>query len=280
MGRFRKIYVNSSHRTSGTSTKFHYQLAQDQDCGDECHCAITSVSLPNAFFSIMTGVNDKLYIYEKDATVESSSQNRIITITAGNWSATGLNTAIQQGLNAAPLGSAAYACNYNAVTQKITITQSSGGGFVIYDDTTLKTLGRKNPATGGFYGTLPMITNPQSLQQVLNLPAVGQPNVTFASGVITLARVLEAYLRSPNLTNFGTLDCNGRQDVLKRILIDKEFGYVVTSGSNVETSDLMNVSGRTLRAIDFSLTDSHGNQLDLHGLDFSFCLNFVYGPIE
>ena len=42
----------------------------------------------------------------------------------------------------------------------------------------------------------------------------------------------------------------------------------------------MNVSNQTLRSLDFLLTDSHGNQLDLHGLDFSFCLNFVYGPIE
>ena len=41
------------------------------------------------------------------------------------------------------------------------------GGFVVYDDQTLKTLGRKDPATGGFYGTLPTIPNPQSLQQAL-----------------------------------------------------------------------------------------------------------------
>ena len=280
MGRFRKIYINSSHRTSGTSTKFHYELPQDQDCGEKCHVAITSVSLPNAFFSIMTGVNDKLYIYEKHVSTESSSQNRIITLTAGNYSATTLNTALQQGLNAAPLGSATYGCNYNAVTQKITITQNGGGGFTIYDDTALKTLGRKSPSAGGLYGTLPKIANPQSLQQVLNIPSAAEPNVTFTSGVITLARVLEAYLRSPNMTNFGTLDCNGRQDVLKRIVVDKEFGFVVTTDSNIETSDLMDVSNRTLRALDFSLTDSHGNQLDLHGLDFSFCLNFIYGELE
>ena len=76
------------------------------------------------------------------------------------------------------------------------------------------------------------------------------------------------------------MDCNGRQDVIRRILLDKEFGFVVVTGSNIENSDLMDVSGRTLRALDFVLTDSHGNQLDLHGLDFSFVMNFVYGEID
>ena len=280
MGKFRKIYINSSHRTSGTSTKFHYELPQDQECGPECHVAITSVSLPNAFYSIQENVNDKFYIYEKHTTLESSSQNRIITLASGQFSSTALNTALQQGLNANSLGSAAYACSYNAVTQKISITQSGGGGFVVYDDSTLKSLGRKDPNSNGFYGTLAKISNPQSLQQVMNLPPATTPNVSFVSGIITLARVLEAYLRSPNLSNFATLDPNGRQDTLKRIVIDKEFGYVITSDSNIETSDLMNVSNQTLRGLDFILTDSHGNQLDLHSLDFSFCMNFIYGPIE
>ena len=137
MGRFRKIYVSSSHRTSGTSTNFRYELAQDQECPSECHVAVTSISLPNAFYSIQQGVNDKLYIYEKHATVESSSQNRIITLTSGQYTSTALNAAIQQGLNTNALGSAAYSCNYNAVTQKISISQNSGGGFTVYDDTTL-----------------------------------------------------------------------------------------------------------------------------------------------
>ena len=49
---------------------------------------------------------------------------------------------------------------------------------VVYDDHTLKTLGRKNPATGGFYGTLPVIPNPRSLQQVLNIPPAASADVS------------------------------------------------------------------------------------------------------
>ena len=91
--RFRKIYINSSHRTSGTSTGFHYQLAVDQDCSGECACAVTSICLPNSLYSVMQNVNDKIYIYEKHTTTESLSQNRILTIAAGNYSSTTLNAA-------------------------------------------------------------------------------------------------------------------------------------------------------------------------------------------
>ena len=77
-----------------------------------------------------------------------------------------------------------------------------------------------------------------------------------------------------------TLDANGKSDVIKRILIDRDFGLVVTTDSNIETSDLMDVSGKTIRAFDIQLTDVSGNILDMHSVDFSFALNFVWGPLE
>ena len=127
---------------------------------------------------------------------------------------------------------------------------------------------------------MPVIPNPQSLQQILNIPVAQDPNVNFTSGIITLARITEVFLRSPNLTNMTTLDANGKSDVIKRILIDRDFGLVVTTDSNIETSDLMDVSGKTIRAFDMQLTDSHGNILDMHSVDWSCSLNFVWGALE
>ena len=150
---------------------------------------------------------------------------------------------------------------------------------MLYDDHTLRMLGRKDPSTGGFYGTLPTNKNPQSLNQILNTPSAGNPDVVFTSGVITLARVHCAYLRSPELSG-STLDSNGRLDVVKRIPLTSDFGTLVVSDSNIETSDLMDVSGRTLRVLNFLVTDEHGNQLDLHNHDLSFCLNIIYGEID
>ena len=282
MPRFRKVYCNTSHRTRGTPTNCTLEFAQDVDCtgpGKVSMC-VNSVSLPNVFHSIQAGSNDKLYVYQKHPSVEAQSVNNIITIPQGNYTATQLGTAILNGLTAAALGSASYSVNYNSVTQKITITQTNSGGFTVYDATTLRTLGRKSPQHSGAYGVLPVILNPQSLQEVLNIPTAQDPNVSFTSGIIMLARVTEVMLRSPTLTNMSTLDANGKQDCLKRILLDKEFSNLVTTDSNIETADLMDVSGRTLRTIDFQLTDGHGNVLDTGGINFSWALNFIYGDLE
>ena len=282
MPKFRKVYVNSSHRTHGSPTNFHFEFPLDIDCtgAQKVSVAVNSVSLPNVVFSIQQNVNDKLYVYQRHPTSESLSVNSTIVLAEGNYTATVLGTAILNGLTAAALANASYNVNYNSVTQRLTITQTNGGGFVVDDDLSLKTLGKKDPNSGGARGVLQRITNPQSLQQILNLPQAQEPNVTFTSGIITLPRVTEAFLRSPNLTNMSTIDSNGRQDVLKRILINTSFGNVVTTSSNIETSDLMDVSGKTLRSVDFMLTDGHGNLLNLHGTDFSFALNFVFGDLE
>ena len=278
MPKFRKVYINSSHRDAGgTSSKFSITLNQDVDCGPKCHLCVTSVCLPNVFTGINSS-NNKLWIYQKHPTVLSSSVNSVIEVAEGNYTATTLSTAILNGLNAAALGSATYSVNYNAVTQKMTITQSGGGGFVVYDSTTLQTLGRIDST--GFYGTLPTIANPQSLQQVLNIPTATDPNTVFVSGIISTIRTQEVFLRSGNITNFGTLDSNGKTDTIKRICLDRPFGEVCVTDSNIETPDLMDCSGKVLRRLDFALTDSYGTILNLHSVDFSFAIAFVFGELD
>ena len=279
MNRIRKIYINSSHRTSGTSTAFSVTLAQDVECPEKCHCAISSIVIPQSLFSVSSGVNNKLYVYQRHSITESLSVNNIIEIASGNYSASALTVAIQQGLQAVALGSASYACSYSSVSQKISIQQTNGGGFLIYDDHTLRTLGRKNPASNGLYGSLPTILNPQSLNQVLNTPQANNPDVQFGSGVIILARTTTAYLRSPDLSNSNTLDSGGRTDVLARIPLT-DFGTLCVGRESLEHSDWMSVDGRVLRTLSFRLTDSFNNSLDLHNHNISFCLNFLYGNLE
>ena len=121
---------------------------------------------------------------------------------------------------------------------------------------------------------------PKSLQNVLNIPPYVAPNNTWTSGIVVVARVLEAFIRSPNLAE-GTQDSNGMTNALARIVIDKEFGEVVTSvGNSTEVADQMDVSNRTLRALSFQLTDAYGVLLNMHNIDWSFELAFTFGPIE
>ena len=267
----RKAYVNSSHRVSGSPNQFRFEFKEDIQCEGKTHIALTSASIPHAFYGIQTGVNDKLYIRQIHPSLPSSSINNVLVVEAGNYSATSLSQKISAKLAAAALASASYTVTYSATTQLISITQAGGGGFIVYDEHTLKTNGMIDST---------FLANPQSLNQVLNTPSYGGSGATsWVSGVITLARITELYIRSSSLSNYSTIDSNGRYDCLKRVLCDKDFGLVITTDGSVEVSDLQDVSGRTLRNIDISLTDSHGNLVQMP-LDWSFALNFVRGDLE
>ena len=117
-----------------------------------------------------------------------------------------------------------------------------------------------------------------SLQEILNIPPYAAPSNQWGSGIVAISRVLEAFVRSPTLGE-GTQDSNGMTNALARIVIDKPFGEIVTTGASTEIADMMNVSGRTLRSLTFQLTDHYGNELNMHNINWSFELAFHYGPI-
>ena len=58
MQRIRKIYVNSSHRVSGTPSSFKYELPVDVDRGEKAHLSITSVSLPHIWYRAAISIPD------------------------------------------------------------------------------------------------------------------------------------------------------------------------------------------------------------------------------
>ena len=273
--RFRKIFVSSAQRTHGTPTNFKIDLAEDQDCTGECYVACRNISMPNVFFSVLAGVNSKLHYFESDTG--GSSQNVTIEVPEGQYTNSQLAAQLQTLMNAAAISGRTYSVPYNPVTQRITFL-CTGGNFSIYDDATLKKLGKRDPSSG-FFNFTNITPNPQSLQQLLNLPPETTPSNTLQTGVVAVARILEAYIRSPTLGD-GTLDSGGKRDSLARVIIDKDFGEIVTSRGGTEVADYMNVSNRVLRHLEFTVTDQYGNLLNLHGIDWSMELAFNFGPLE
>jgi hypothetical protein len=263
--RIRKLYVNSSARVSGSPSSFRWESPVDLSAEGTVHCAITSVVLPHIWYGIQTGVNDKFYIRQ----VASSSVNSIMTVPAGNYSASALAAKLAQLLAGVALSSHSYSCSYSSVTQKITIT--SVGSFLVYSDAVLR--------QQGMIGSTNLIS-PQSINQVLNSPTQDTASTSWTSGIINLARIHEVYIRSSTLANSSTLDSNGRYDTLRRVPITCAYGELQVTDSSFEASDLMNISGRTISSINIQLTDSAGSQIDMQDMDWSFAISLVYGDID
>ena len=264
MQRVRKAYICSSHRVAGTPQNFTMELAQDLDMGERAHMAVTSTSIPHVFYGIGPH-NNKLYIHE-------FTQNRVLTVEPGNYTAETLRNKLAQKFNANPPTDVSYTVTYSDQTQKITVVQSGSQGIRVYTDAELKTVGMvgENP-----------IPVPNSLNTILNHTApFVQYLTTWTSGIIALLRTTELYIRSAELaTGYSTLDSNGRSDVLRKVHVDQDFGFQMTTDNHYETSDLHNVSGRTIRSFAVQLTDSYGTLIDMPQ-DWSFTLSFVYGDLE
>ena len=155
---------------------------------------------------------------------------------------------------------------------RISVVQNGGQGLRVYTDEELKRV--------GMIGQGP-IAVPASLNTILNhtAPFTGY-FATWTSGIVNLARLTEIYIRSSKLSaGYSTLDSNGKSDVLRKVHVDQDFGFLMTTDNSFETADLHNVSGQTIRTFDISLTDSYGTLIQMPQ-DWSMTLAFVYGDLE
>ena len=69
-------------------------------------------------------------------------------------------------------------------------------------------------------------------------------------------------------------------DVCKKIPLTTDFGTVVCTPDEYTESDLIDVGGKMLQNLTFTLTDVYGNVVQLFDIPISFTLAFVYSEID
>ena len=272
MQKVRKIFVSSAHRVGGTSSNFLYSLPIGVEAGNsekQCHIAITGCSIPHSWYGIQDDLNNLLYFRENGTT--NAGTDHIVAIESSNYTLAALSNKISQKMNNVATGGASYAVNFSSSTHKITIVQSSGQGFRIYTNQELR--------SNGMVDSLP-IENPKSINSILNPPPFISYAATWSSGICSIARVADIFLRSSALgKGYSTLDPQGRRDCLKKIPVLVDFGQMIHTDHSYETADCHELSGN-IRYFDISITDINGSIIDLGNLDWSFCISIIYGALE
>ena len=66
MLKFKKIYIDSSYKVSGTSSDFVIDLPETVQLEENTKCIIHEVSIPHSWFSIQPGFNVNLYFFQLD----------------------------------------------------------------------------------------------------------------------------------------------------------------------------------------------------------------------
>ncbi len=90
---------------------------------------------------------------------------------------------------------------------------------------------------------------------------------------MNLSPINNIYLSSPNLGTFTTLSPTGSMNVIKKIPVSADWGYMIIDRV-VSQHDYLECGAQNLRTLEFNLRDAKGNYIPLHGENISFSIVF------
>ena len=100
MLKFKKVYIDSSYKVSGTSSEFVIDLPETVQLEDNMLCQIHEVSIPHSWYSINETDNNIYWMHlVLPPTVPSGITYRKVVIPEGNYTAVDLAQTIQIAIN-------------------------------------------------------------------------------------------------------------------------------------------------------------------------------------
>lgn len=268
---FRKVYVDSRLRYTGSGSNFSVELTDSVELPDGWSMWVSAVTFPNSWYTV-DGNNDKFYFMIEDPVAVTA---QIVLIPYGKYTHDELATAIQGALTAA--------------SSDVTVTSNPNNTFTFTagDQETIRipsrfeltSLNWKLANWDAAAVTSPYdYTSPGDLNFMLNPFSSSPPfAATFDTPIVDLAPHNVLYLHS-NLTNYGSIDSAGRKSVIASILIDKEYGSIIHLDHRGLDADSVDISNRRFKNMSFQLKNVYGQVVDLRGGDMS--IELCFGPTK
>jgi hypothetical protein len=224
---------------------------------------------------VETGINDTIYIRALSyAGQQQQLFDVIVVLPSQNYTGSTLAAAIQSSLNTQlEAGLPVFTAVYNANPNTITINNVQNFYFQILTDPELATK-LNNTWTGPTYDP----TNPRSANDLLRnyagtSPVYGKDKGPFVSGFLDLQPIRNIFISSPNLGSFNTLGSKGEANIICKVPVNADFGYLILANI-IAPHDFLNCSKQTLRTVEFHIKDVKGNYIPLHGGHCSFSIVF------
>ena len=273
----KKIYVDTRYRTSDSvsTSNFKIELPYSVVLPENSTFQLTDICIEHSWLTVETGINDTIYIRALSyAGPQEQVFDVLVVLPSQNYTGSTLAAAIQSSLNTQlEAGLPVFSAVYNANPNTITINNTQNFYFKILTDPELTTK-LNNTWTGPSYDS----TNPRSANDLLRNYAgtstvYGKDKGPFVSGFLDLQPIRNIFISSPNLGNFNTLGSRGEANIICKVPVNADFGYLVICNI-IANHDFLNCSKQTLRTIEFNLKDVKGNYLPLHGGHCSFSIVF------
>ena len=263
----KKIYIDSKFRRkdSVSSSNFKIDLPYTLKLGENTVFYVDDVCIPHTWHTVEPNINDKLYLR---LTVNNVDTDYLITLNPQTYNGSQLASEINSQINTTVFAGNASTpiVSYNPQNETISVS-ISGFDYKILTDNELRTL------TWG--GTISYNRNDlQSINELLSNNENTSTTGTVATPVqfyLNLQPVRNIYLRSPNISSFNTIGCNGESSIIKKIPVTTNYGGMICS-TVTSGSDYLDCSKQTWKTLEFHLLDVNSNYINLHGSNVSFSL--------
>jgi hypothetical protein len=277
----KKIYIDSQYRTSDSisTSSFKFPLARNMYFPKNTVFYIEDVVIPHSWTTIELGVNDTFYfnfiwttLGVPGVLLAGTYKNVLQTvIPPSNYTGaqfavalqTGINNAIANGpnfiTNALAYPTVTYSSNINNIT--ISLSSFLNTKMQIPNDYDLA-LVNKSGSCNNLIGNTGNLLNTYT------------SDIPFVGGMMNLDVFRNIYLSSPNLGTYTTLGSRGESNILKKIPVTSNYGYLIVD-ANTSNHDFLDCSDQTLNTIEFNLKDVTGTIIPLHGSNISFSIVFA-----
>ena len=263
----KKIYIDSKFRRkdSVSSSNFKIDLPYTLKLGENTVFYVDDVCVPHTWHTVEQNINDKLYLR---LTLNNAHTDYLFTLRSQTYNGSQLASEINSQINTTVFAGNASTpiASYNPQNETISVS-ISGFDYKILTDNELRTL------TWG--GSSSYNKNDlQSVNELLSNNENTSTTGTVATPVqfyLNLQPVRNIYLRSPNISSFSTIGCNGESSIIKKIPVTSNYGGMVFS-TVTSGSDFLDCSKQTWKTLEFHLLDVNSNYINLHGSNVSFSI--------
>ena len=267
--KFRHLFLDSRYRTSGSDSDFCINLSETVETEEGARCYVGGVSFANVFYTIEEGLSDIWYVEVSSTSIGLGPGAYGLKLAYGNYGGTELAAEMQTRLRSID---GAAQVTYISKTGRIQINMSGGRTIKVWSDQELT-----NPSDRAFWLLKSPtfhydINNPNSIGEVLRATPRPPANA-YLSELIQLQPYNVLYLYS-SLTTFDGIDSTGRSGIIARIPVEKTYGYVVFFQGPFLEQGWFDVGKLSFRNLRFSLRNSRGAVVPLHGSHLSVHLIF------
>ena len=273
-----KLYVDSRFRkdTGGGNSDSQFTIELPHPIQVKGKAFIDTCLVPNSFYVIRSGENDRLHVRENTSTY------RICTIAPGQYNAITLKDAVLVALQTGKTIAGAYTVTYDNPTNKLVIGTLDGTAtFHVYPDAWLKA----NAATwntNSFAGGGPTIDagNLLSAGAVTGFAtgtSILDGNVSTnvsAPDVVNCQPYHQLFLRSSLGNGYDAIGPDGSSDICRRIVCQVPLNDIIIDQHGLP-HDSVTIGSREISSLSFTLTDCFGKVVQTNGHHISFSIIFL-----